>query len=184
MKASKDNYDVHLQHTQFKSHNEWWLVEGKNVNVLSICPGNHPSISEHTMSCSEAMRQLALMTTGIEGWKVIHSGHNWHNLVEEYTDGTPAISRNHLVAYLGDDATDAPKLVKMLHEIVNGEWPVDQLRSDVLQYEAEEGQQELVEGSCETCGSLQIVFDHRDEEEQEDYLKCNSCGAVFEESLK
>lgn len=81
-KVGPTNYSLHLQHNEFEDHNEYWLVVKNKIDVLSICPHNSPSKSEHTLDYAEALRQYALMTSEIEDWHVEDERIEWHNFVE------------------------------------------------------------------------------------------------------
>lgn len=75
-------YNLHLQHKEIASHNEYWTVQGQEIVALSICPENHPSRTTVTMTKAEALRQYALLTSSVENWEMMDSDDTWHNFVE------------------------------------------------------------------------------------------------------
>ena len=81
-KVNPRNYSLHLRHNEIEDHNEYWLVTKDVVHVLSICPNNHPSRSEHSLSYIEALKQYALMTLPIENWRVEDVRDEWHEFIE------------------------------------------------------------------------------------------------------
>ncbi len=82
MTNQKEKFNLHLQHNNIPSHNEFWMVRGNQVHVKSVCPMNHPSISNHTLTKEEALRQYALMTSEAEGWRLESSDEVWHSFIE------------------------------------------------------------------------------------------------------
>jgi hypothetical protein len=77
-----------MQHGVVYSHTEeWFLLEDGNLLVKSDCPRNHPRKMETTCSLSYALRQLGLMTTPREGWRVVTSTDAWHELLQQRLPG-------------------------------------------------------------------------------------------------
>lgn len=76
-------YHLHLKHRTHRTHNEYWTVVGNQIKVISICPDNHPSKSEHTLTPVQALRQYALMTSRVEGWEVEDEKPEWQPFVEQ-----------------------------------------------------------------------------------------------------
>lgn len=75
-------HNVKLVHNSYP-HTEWWtILDDDIIQVYADTPYNYPPNSLHVLPLRQALRQLALMASDLEGWEIEDADDVWHSLID------------------------------------------------------------------------------------------------------
>lgn len=74
-------FNLHLQHGNMPTHNEYWAVAEGEVKVSGQRPGSYPPQFNTSMLPLQALVQLMVMLT-VEGWKIMSADKKWQQWIQ------------------------------------------------------------------------------------------------------